>query len=425
MYICTTFEPMLEPAMDMDIPTDYRAGFAKARLVDADMATRYVTQTMVGDPLADAVMLACDSAPPARQHAWIQRGIEGGAAAIPDAPGELRALITEVERVPPWYDAAATLPGCRAFHGKSEIFFAAFVGAVLIEGFSTMISKSFSLTGRLVDQGERRLKQNNRHLAEIFLPGGLERHGEGWSLSVRIRLIHARVRLLLSRSDEWDTAAWGVPMSGAHIAYAAAAFSGLLLHRARMLGLSITQEESESFMRVWHYAAHLMGVDPTVQCPTEAEAMRMYRIGLMCEPPPGLESIQLANLMVNSAPVVAGVTDPAKRAALVRRIYSVSRSIIGDELADTLRFPRGGPFYALTWLRFQNQADGLLRRVFPALEQRRRVSQFGQAVDFSYYEPVPDPAAKPGLEADPDAPAPGGINYTLPQHLHAEKDKQF
>ena len=144
--------------------------------------------------------------------------------------------------------------------------------------------------------------------------------------------------------------------------------------------------------------------------------MRMYRIGIMCEPPPGLESILLANGMVNSAPVVAGVTDPDKRRALVRRIYSVSRAMIGHELADTLRFPRVGPVGALTFLRLQNQADGLLRRMFPALDKRRRVSQFGQAMDFSYYEPAP--------AAGEDPAKAGGINYNMPQHLYAEKDRQ-
>jgi len=410
--------------MNMQIPTDYRAGFAKARLVDSDMASRYIAQTMVGDPLADAAILACASVPASRQHAWFQRGIEGGAAAITDAPAELRALITEVERVPPWHDAAATLPGCRVFHGRSEIFFAAFVGSVLIEAFSTMISKSFSITGRLVDQGVRRLQQANRHLVEIFLPGGLDRHAEGWSLSLRIRLIHARSRLLLSRSDEWDTPAWGVPLSGAHMAFGAAAFSGLLLHRARMLGLSLTQEESDAVMRIWHYCGHVMGLDPTVQCRTEAEAMRLYRIGKMCEPPPGLEAIMLANAMVNSAPLVAGFTDAEKRRPLVRRIYGVSRALIGDELADSLRFPRSGPPGALTLLWLQNRVDGLLRRTFPAFDKRRRVSQFGRAMDFSYYEPTLAAGQNPIPTSGEEAPKIGGINYNVPQHLHAEKDRQ-
>ena len=46
-----------------------------------------------------------------------------------------------------------------------------FVAGVLIEGFTTNIAKSFFITGRVRDQGIRRLKQNNRHMMDIFLPG--------------------------------------------------------------------------------------------------------------------------------------------------------------------------------------------------------------------------------------------------------------
>ena len=55
------------------------------------------------------------------------------------------------------------------------MFIGAFVGAVLIEGFATLISKSFAITGRVLDQGVRRLQQNNAHLLEIFLPQGMAR----------------------------------------------------------------------------------------------------------------------------------------------------------------------------------------------------------------------------------------------------------
>ena len=81
---------------------------------------------------------------------------------------------------------------------------AAFVAGVLIEGFTTNIAKSFFITGRVHDQGIRRLGQNNRHMIEIFLPGGLDRQGDGWKLSVRIRIIHARVRHLLNDSEDWE-----------------------------------------------------------------------------------------------------------------------------------------------------------------------------------------------------------------------------
>ena len=122
--------------------------------------------------------------------------------------------------LPDWVDFSEFAPAIRMFHRNSRLVLVAFVGGVLVEGFTTNIAKSFFITGRVRDQGVRRLKQNNRHMMDILLPGGLERLGDGWKLSVRIRIIHARIRRLLNNSDEWDTEAWGVPISSAHLGYA-------------------------------------------------------------------------------------------------------------------------------------------------------------------------------------------------------------
>ena len=59
-----------------------------------------------------------------------------------------------------------------------------------------MISKSFAITGRVIDNGVRRLKQNVRHLLNIFMPRGVEPSADGWKLSLRNRMVHARVRSL-------------------------------------------------------------------------------------------------------------------------------------------------------------------------------------------------------------------------------------
>ena len=96
------------------------------------------------------------------------------------------------------------------FHRNSSVILAAFVSGVLIEGFTTNIAKSFFITGRVRDQGVRRLGQNNRHMMEIFLPGGMYRDGDGWKLSVRIRIIHARLRRLLNDSEDWEHRSLGV-----------------------------------------------------------------------------------------------------------------------------------------------------------------------------------------------------------------------
>lgn len=385
------------------MPSAYRAGYQRAAGVDRDLADRYVAATRIGDPEADALVAALSAHDPATAQAWIRHGMDGGPSALSDAPAAVRAFFEEAERVPPWFDLSQTLPGCRAFHRHSEMFIGAFVAAVLIEGFSTLISQSFSITGRLVDQGVRRLKQNNRQLVEIFLPGGLERSGDGWKLSVRIRLVHARVRQLLDRSPEWDGEAWGRPLSTAHIAFATAAFSGLLLKRAEMLGVSLSEEERRSFMLVWRYAGHLMGVPPDLLFETQEDALRLQRIGALCEPEPTLESIILANGLINSAPIVAGIDAPKARRQLARKIYRISRAMIGDTLADQLNYPPMRTTGTLAALRLTNHVQRVLYRIAPALGDRRRASQFQTMLAVSFY-------------------AEDGPRYRLPEHVHAEKD---
>ena len=77
---------------------------------------------------------------------------------------------------------------------NSDQFLAGFAAGAIVEGFATRISKSFAITGRMIDDGVRRLKQNLRHLLDIFLPRGVEPSGDGWKLTLRIRLVHAKVR---------------------------------------------------------------------------------------------------------------------------------------------------------------------------------------------------------------------------------------
>ena len=107
------------------------------------------------------------------------------------------SFFEQLDSPPDWKDTSAFVPGIRMFHRNSRVVLVGFVGGVLVEGFATNISKSFFITGRLRDQGVRRLKQNNRHMLESFLPGGLDRDGDGLKLSVRVRIIHAQIRHLL------------------------------------------------------------------------------------------------------------------------------------------------------------------------------------------------------------------------------------
>ena len=153
---------------------------------------------------------------------------------------------------------------------------------------------------------------------------------------MRIRLVHAQIRRLLGNSDEWDHEAWGLPISSAHLGYAITSFLAGLLDHMKRLGAEYTDEERNSFMSIWRYAGHVMGIPSSILFRDEEDARHLHRIGSICEPPPSVESIVMANALINSAPLVIGVTDPSERRKMASYVYKVSRALIGDTLADQL-----------------------------------------------------------------------------------------
>ena len=190
------------------------------------------------------------------------------------------------------------------------------------------------ITGR-VGSTERRLGQNNRQLMEIFFPYGLLRNGDGWKLSVRIRFVHARIRYLLSKSEDWDQTAWGTPLSAANLGLAISIFSMQLLKYSEVLGARFNRNEKESILAIWRYSGYLMGIPESILYTDGSDAEKIYGIGYMCEPEPDEDSIAMANLLINAIPMIVGIEEGSKEEKnLISLAYRLSRVLIGNKLAD-------------------------------------------------------------------------------------------
>ena len=387
------------------IPAAYRDGYVKGRQVDPDRAENYVAHTMIGDPLADAMIAELEPLGRGESERLIGLGMhdrEDGA--LRGAPASVREFFAHCREPPDWLDLSSFQPGCRMFHRNTRLVLAGMVGGVLVEGFSTTIAKSFFLTGRLRDQGVRRLKQNNRHMLEIFMPGGMETHADGWTHSIRIRLVHAKIRHLFGGSEEWDSAELGTPISAAHVGFAIAAFSARLLKHLKGLGASFSEEERRSFMAVWRYSGYLMGIPETILYRDEEDALEMFRIGRLCEPPPSMESISLATSLIHSAPLFAGLDDRDERRKLAGYIGQISRALIGDELADELNYPESSTRGILWKFRALNRIERVMQRLRPS--PSRQMANLTTILDVSMFDK-------------------GGISYKLPDHVYAERSSRW
>ena len=279
----------------------------------------------------------------------------------------------------------------------------AFVCGVLIEGFSTLSSKSFATTGRVLtpESGRRRLMQNNRQLMEVFYPGGLERHGDGWKLSLRVRFVHARVRHLLAESGVWDEAEVGTPISAAHMGLALTVFSMRLLDHAAQVGAAFNDEEQASVMEVWRYAGYVMGVPTDILYVDRDHAKRIFTIAHMCEPPPDEDAAKMANALIGAIPLTAGIDDERRQREVVKLAYRLSRALIGGKLADQLRFPKMMTAGSLLAFRAKQKAQRLLQG-----RQAVRSTNFAQLLDISVYD-APDE------------------RYRMPDHFRSAKSRPW
>ena len=174
----------------------------------------------------------------------------------------------------------------------------------------------------------------------------------------------------------------------------------------KTLGANYNDDEYASFMAVWRYSGYLMGIPETILFHDGAEALKLYEIGLMCEPSTELESVVMAHSLVNSAPLIAGVTEPDARRSLARYVYRISRGLIGNSTAEALMYPPLSAFGAVGWFKFQKRYERILDRLLRSRRQDSNFTRFTSLLDTSLFDEE-------------------GIRYTLPDHVYAEESTSW
>ena len=394
------------------IPSAYQAGYERAAALNPDLASKYIAYTLVDDPVVDAVMEALAPFGYREIERFINAGMERDEKTLAEAPRLLRDFFEGLEPPPAWFDRDAVLPGREAFHRYSDVFIPAFFVST-VHNASTLIAKAFYSTGRVMSNfGLRRIRQNTRHFIEIMLPDALQRQGDGWKLSVRIRLVHGRIRRLIRDSGTWDESVYGVPVSAAHMAVSSANFSAGMLLQAQRLGARLDATARNGFMQAWRYASYLAGTPEDLLFDGDYDkTLEFRRVAFLCEPPPGEESITIANALVRALPKIIETIDPASQQgmkthvyadqqSMTKHVYRITRALLGNELSDQLLFPPQRIRGYLSCIRLYRRALSLLHRLAPTFARKWRASNIGFLLEASMLEE---------------------LRYRLPDHLDAKK----
>ena len=373
--------------------------------MNPDLAASYIEHTVVDDPPADAVVEALLRLDARDINRFMTVCMDPEAEPLPGTPAALCEFFEPFKVTPAWFDRDAALPGHYAFHTHLDLFITGLI-IVTLRNFNSLMSKVFYLTGQATTfQGLQIIRQNIRFLTEtLMLPGALEPGAGGWQFSLRIRLIHARIRRQLRRSGRWDQAVFGAPISAANMALASANFSSSLIRDVQRLGARLDVDARAGLMQIWRYASWLIGTPEALLCGgDESETAELSRIGHLCEPAPDKTSKIITNATVHGMPEVARLTDPDEKQAMVEHLYRLARALLGDELADQFGFPRQrGAVMLLARMRCKYRLQRASCRVAPNTARLFRTNPFVQLLDAALVD---------------------NLRHQLPEELRATKSK--
>jgi CRP-like cAMP-binding protein len=328
------------------------------------------------DPVADKVVAAFAAMPPGQGRKMFEDALTRGIDKVRAAPRALRVLFEQVTDVPFWVDWDQIDVG-GAVHRRCGV-----TGGVVLACTSLPLiysspvgNKPLVFSGRLKNRAGRRLSETARFVYESTLAGGMRPGAAGWKITVRVRLMHAQVRLLLERSGRWDAEAWGPPVGQVDMAYTNLLFSVALLDSLRRVGFHVSAAEGEAVMHLWRYSGYLLGIAPELLCSTETEGHRLLDLIRSTQGPPDTDARDLTDALIRVAIpglVLRGrVAADSRAEGLAFRCFGLSRALLGQTLARALSYPE------TAW---NHLACPLARAVITPIEVLRRLVPGGDAL---------------------------------------------
>ncbi|WP_437730780.1 oxygenase MpaB family protein [Sorangium sp. So ce1335] len=326
---------------------------AEARRRFGDQLDRLAPFLRRVDPVADAVVDAFASMPPGQGFRQLEAALARGIDAVPDAPAALRALFASVDHVPLWVDWDAVNRGGTTFLRTGMLGGILLAMQALILGYASPGgNKPLVFSGRLREQAPRRLGETSRFVHAVSLVGGMRRSGEGFAITVKVRIMHAQVRRLIRASGRWKAELWGEPINQHDMVATALLFSVAVLDGFDKLGYHIPPAQKEDLVHLWRYVAYVIGVEQELIPGSYADARRLAEMIFATQGAPDNDSRLLVNALLSHG-INGSWTERQRRRAeqLLSVFCCVSRSVLGEELADQLGVPRQSSLLTVPLLR--------------------------------------------------------------------------
>lgn len=314
--------------------------------VDEDLMNLIGRRLMERDEVGAALVTAMrnDRSVTMRQF---NQALVHGIESVDDAPPALQAFFAHVDAVPDWVDMDLVNEGARVYrtYGQNSadvLLQLSLIGGYRFGGPTDLLVATGGLAGGMT---KRRLGETQKWGIALSEHDAMRRDGEGFQLTVHVRLMHAMVNQRFSTGDRWDVDTWGLPINQSDQAATLGLFSATLLLGVRALGVRVTRADSRAVMHLWKYVGWLMGVNEDWLFDSEREQHRFNYHALLAQADVSEAGPQLANAIIDAQDELH-----FDRCATVapwygrERLLSMLRVFLGRQGLADLRLPNRLPW---------------------------------------------------------------------------------
>jgi hypothetical protein len=400
--VLQAFEPLLPPSRHgADLETGRQIA-SRLRLMikgnpepTADEWDRLGMALWRGDPLADNVATWLRHHGMAEGRPLLERVIEQGLAAVPDAPEPLRRFIQAVERTPDWVDEAQLEAGARFIQSTGQHGMLLLRDAALMAGYQAgAINQTLVMTGSLQRGAQRRLAETSSWWMDCSADGGWRRDSAGFKTTLRVRVMHALVRQGLLRRHDWEADIYGLPINQVDLQATYLGFSAVHLIALRITGVVVSRADGQAVMHLWRYLGWLMGVEEELLSDTEMQGRISLYQNIISQAPPNESSAALGQALMDEPLNRHYPWGGAWRGRFNRaRHLSLIRLFVGREGMRHLGLPPTLPWHPLLTTLPRFLWTGL-HRLIPG--GQARAVRVGRATQLRYL-PIGFGTAKPGV----------------------------
>jgi len=187
----------------------------KRFLKDKEEVEIYRQLTLMGDPIAYAFAVKFSEIGFANARAMLDKALDEGIEAVPEAPIELVRLIEELHKEPEWINWEAM----ERFHKRMRVVSAVTQEYMMRIAFMMTYMNGYQglpmiMTGQLTGESAAgRMKETTSTFKMATLPDAMRPGGVAFKSAAKVRVMHAMVRMnLLKHKDKWDFEIYGVPI---------------------------------------------------------------------------------------------------------------------------------------------------------------------------------------------------------------------